>query len=73
MLSNNTAQAPNAVISSINDLTAVDQSLKYHVDVNKRKKLVCVHYIKQRCTRGKECDFLHTYDADKLPICRYFT
>ena len=73
MLQNAAAQAPNAVISSINDLTAVNQSLQYHVDEQKRKKLVCVHWIKQRCTRGETCDYLHSYDADKLPICRYFT
>jgi cleavage and polyadenylation specificity factor subunit 4 len=32
-----------------------------------------VHWIKQRCTRGETCDYLHSYDSEKLPICRYFT
>ena len=59
-----------AVLSSINDLTALNQSLMYHVDEQKRKKLVCVHWIKQRCTRGEGCDYLHSYDPEKLPICR---
>lgn len=45
----------------------------YHVDEQKRKKLVCVHWLKSRCTRGDTCDYLHQYDQDKLPICRYYT
>ena len=60
------------MIQSINDLTALNQSLLYHVDEQKRKKLVCVHWIKSRCTRGETCDYLHSLDKEKLPVCKYF-
>jgi len=42
------------------------------VDEGKRKQLVCVHWMRSNCARGKDCDFLHSYDAKKVPICRYY-
>lgn len=64
---------PSAVnISSINELSAIHTSLTTHVDEQKRKQLVCVHWIKQKCVRGDNCDYLHVYDEQKIPVCRFF-
>lgn len=63
--------ATNADMSSINVVQAVAQSLNYNVDESKRKQLVCIHWIKNRCTRGDDCDYLHVYIEEKVPVCRY--
>lgn len=59
-------------ISSINELSAISESLTNHVDEGKRKQLVCVHWIKQKCVKGNNCDYLHVFDESKVPVCRYF-
>ena len=65
-------QENNQEITSINLATAVATSLNYRVDESKRKQLVCVHYMRSRCTRGDKCDYLHQWDESKIPICRFY-
>lgn len=59
-------------MTSINEVAAVTESINYQVDDSKRKQLVCVHWIKNRCTRGDECDYLHAYIEEKVPVCRFY-
>lgn len=59
-------------IQSINELSAFHSSLTNHVEEQKRKQLVCVHWIKEKCVRGTGCDYLHVYDQSKIPVCRFW-
>jgi cleavage and polyadenylation specificity factor subunit 4 len=59
----------NKVVSQ-NDIIAAEQSLHYQVDVTKKKKTVCQHWINQLCQKGKNCEFLHSYVMDKVPTCK---
>ena len=31
-----------------------------------------MHWLKQKCVRGDNCDFLHVYDESKMPVCKYW-
>jgi cleavage and polyadenylation specificity factor subunit 4 len=42
------------------------------VDESKRKRTVCVHWLSNQCKKGDNCEFLHIYDPDKIPPCRFF-
>ena len=43
-----------------------------HVDQSKIKTTVCIYYLDDTCKKSaEECDFLHAYVPDKLPICKY--
>jgi len=47
---------------SINQLQAINDAVNYSVQDTKRKQVVCMHWYKNKCTRGEKCDFLHSYD-----------
>mmetsp|Transcript_22201 Transcript_22201/g.75397 ORF Transcript_22201/g.75397 Transcript_22201/m.75397 type:complete len:172 (-) Transcript_22201:950-1465(-) len=36
------------------------------------KKTVCRYWLRNLCMKGNSCSFLHQYDPDKMPICRFF-
>ena len=59
-------------IVSFNQLIALNESHNLKTDESKHKKIVCVHWLKQQCKRGKECEYLHVYKEDRVPVCRYF-
>ena len=33
---------------------------------------VCIYWMKNRCTSGNVCSFLHLYVPSKVPVCAYF-
>ena len=35
----------------------------------KHKKEVCLYWLRNRCAKDKNCEFLHTMDYDKMPTC----
>lgn len=35
----------------------------------KHKREVCRYWMNGRCTKGQSCEFLHSLDLDKMPIC----
>jgi len=41
-------------------------------DEGKVKKTVCIHWMQNQCKKGDKCEFLHVYDEDKIPPCRYY-
>ena len=42
------------------------------VDESKFKKYVCIHWLNKQCKYGdNDCKFLHIYDKDKLPPCKF--
>ena len=47
-------------------------SLNSTVQESKRKQSVCVHWMKDACKKGGKCEFLHVFDEDKLPVCKFF-
>jgi hypothetical protein len=57
---------------SINDVNAKWSSLNSTTQENKRKQSVCVHWMKDACKKGGKCEFLHVFDEDKLPVCKFF-
>lgn len=60
-------------IVGFNELISLHESHSLKTDDTKVKKIVCVHWLKQQCKRGKECPYLHRYLEDKVPVCRYFS
>mmetsp|Transcript_22202 Transcript_22202/g.75399 ORF Transcript_22202/g.75399 Transcript_22202/m.75399 type:complete len:172 (-) Transcript_22202:847-1362(-) len=37
-----------------------------------RFQTVCRYWLRNLCMKGNSCSFLHQYDPDKMPICRFF-
>jgi len=35
----------------------------------KHKREVCRYWLSSRCAKGSECEFLHTLDYEKMPVC----
>lgn len=57
---------------SVNELTAIMESQQQRVDEGKRKRTVCVHWLKGQCKKGDNCEYLHVLIEDKIPPCKYF-
>jgi len=36
----------------------------------KFRTVVCRHWIRGLCMKGENCEFLHQYDVDRMPLCR---
>ncbi|KAG6509739.1 30-kDa cleavage and polyadenylation specificity factor 30-like [Zingiber officinale] len=36
------------------------------------RKTVCRHWLRGLCMMGDACAFLHQYDKDRMPVCRFF-
>ncbi|NXQ34983.1 CPSF4 factor, partial [Alaudala cheleensis] len=37
------------------------------------KPTVCKHWLRGLCKRGDSCDFLHDYDASRMPECYFYS
>ncbi|NXN87917.1 CPSF4 factor, partial [Bombycilla garrulus] len=37
------------------------------------KPAVCKHWLRGLCKRGDSCDFLHDYDATRVPECYFYS
>ncbi|XP_056362265.1 putative cleavage and polyadenylation specificity factor subunit 4-like protein [Oenanthe melanoleuca] len=37
------------------------------------KPAVCKHWLRGLCKRGEGCDFLHDYDATRMPECYFYS
>ncbi|XP_075626875.1 putative cleavage and polyadenylation specificity factor subunit 4-like protein [Balearica regulorum gibbericeps] len=37
------------------------------------KTVVCKHWLRGLCKKGDGCDFLHEYDATKMPECYFYS
>jgi len=35
------------------------------------RTVVCRHWLRDLCMKGKACEFLHQYDLTKMPLCRH--
>ena len=57
---------------SINDVEANIRSLDQTVDEGKRKQSVCVHWMKDACKKGSKCEFMHVFNEDRVPVCRFY-
>ena len=56
----------------VNEFAAIKESFHQRVDDSKRKKTVCVHFLKKQCKKGDNCEFLHVLLEDKIPLCKYY-
>ncbi|CAA7408911.1 unnamed protein product [Spirodela intermedia] len=36
------------------------------------RQTVCRHWLRGLCMKGDACGFLHQYDKDRMPVCRFF-
>ncbi|MQM03348.1 hypothetical protein Taro_036128, partial [Colocasia esculenta] len=36
------------------------------------RQTVCRHWLRGLCMKGEACGFLHQYDKDRMPVCRFF-
>lgn len=59
-------------IKSRNQLQAIYDSQMSKKDECKVKKTVCIHWMSNQCKKGDKCEFLHVYDEERIPPCRYF-
>ena len=57
---------------SVNQISAIIESQQQRVDDSKKKKTVCVHWLNGQCKKGDNCEYLHVYQEDKIPPCKYF-
>ena len=67
---NGSAQRLNP--GGLNELEQVIISFETTPNVQKLKQKVCVHWLKNVCRKGNQCEYLHRYVEDKIPICRFF-
>lgn len=37
----------------------------------KFRTVVCRHWLKGLCMKGEQCEFLHQYDTERMPVCRW--
>mmetsp|Transcript_22310 Transcript_22310/g.88562 ORF Transcript_22310/g.88562 Transcript_22310/m.88562 type:complete len:294 (-) Transcript_22310:351-1232(-) len=37
----------------------------------KYRTVVCRHWLRNLCMKGEQCEFLHQYDVDRMPLCRW--
>ncbi|KAG0473820.1 hypothetical protein HPP92_015677 [Vanilla planifolia] len=42
------------------------------VDLRNFRRTVCRHWLRGLCMKGESCGFLHQYDKEKMPVCRFF-
>ena len=57
---------------NINKTKAYVNSILTKPNEERRKQQVCTYWLKSACRLGKQCPFLHSYDPDKIPICKYY-
>mmetsp|Transcript_31695 Transcript_31695/g.30986 ORF Transcript_31695/g.30986 Transcript_31695/m.30986 type:complete len:282 (+) Transcript_31695:6-851(+) len=57
---------------SLNQIQAIINSTTTKVDDQKRKRTVCVHWLRGQCKKNENCEFLHVYQEDKIPPCKYY-
>ena len=57
---------------SINTVERLVDSISTRANADKRKKEVCVYWLKNNCRQGNKCSFLHAMIPDKVPICKYY-
>ena len=39
---------------------------------SRHKQKVCIYWLQSQCKKGDSCPFLHVYDKEKLPVCRFY-
>uniref|UniRef100_A0A8C5IDD5 Cleavage and polyadenylation specificity factor subunit 4 n=1 Tax=Junco hyemalis TaxID=40217 RepID=A0A8C5IDD5_JUNHY len=44
-----------------------------HPRPGRTKPTVCKHWLRGLCKRGESCDFLHGYDASRVPECCFYS
>lgn len=54
---------PTPNVTSIEPIRATFSQNKKH------KREVCRYWLQSRCLKGAECEFIHTVDHSKMPIC----
>lgn len=57
---------------NINRIEEIVKSMAYNPNAEKIKQKVCVHWLKQACRKGDACEYLHRYEEDRIPICKFF-
>ncbi|XP_064584862.1 putative cleavage and polyadenylation specificity factor subunit 4-like protein isoform X2 [Zonotrichia leucophrys gambelii] len=48
-------------------------SVQGHPRPGRTKPAVCKHWLRGLCKRGESCDFLHGYDASRVPECYFYS
>lgn len=43
-----------------------------NINESKKHTIVCTHWLRGLCKKGENCEFLHSYDPNKMPICKYY-
>ncbi|KAL0914443.1 hypothetical protein M5K25_014791 [Dendrobium thyrsiflorum] len=51
---------------------AVPETAVAPLDRRNFRRTVCRHWLRGLCMKGASCGFLHQYDKEKMPVCRFF-
>jgi hypothetical protein len=54
------------------ELLTYVKAMKINVPDHMLKKTVCAFFLDDKCIKGDNCGYLHRYDEDKLPACKFF-
>ena len=57
---------------NFNQLLELTESHTKQTNEQKRKKIVCRHWMRNSCKLGEKCNYLHVYDEKNLPVCNFF-
>ncbi|EPR78956.1 hypothetical protein SLOPH_1665 [Spraguea lophii 42_110] len=44
---------------------------KFHIKLE--KAVICKHWLRGLCKKGRQCEFLHEYNLKKMPECWFFS
>ena len=52
---------------------AKEEYYKQHPECKEKKMQICSHYLRGLCCKGETaCEYLHCYNEDLIPICRFY-
>lgn len=54
------------------DKTLMGGNPSSHINESKKHTVVCTHWMRGLCKKGEHCEFLHSFDPSKMPICKYY-
>lgn len=65
-------QQNNRGATNLNEIESLLDSFISQPNVNKLKQKVCVHWLKKVCRKGDNCEYLHFYVEEKIPVCKFY-
>ena len=55
----------------VKEIIKLHESINYKYNESKFKSIVCKYFLDEICKKGDKCTYLHSYDKDKIPYCKF--